>query len=1152
MDDPDHHESEIFVKAVGLTAEERAAYLAQACGEDIGMLRRLEALLRVHGKIGDFLEAPARDSGVDILVESANEGGERRVGRYRLLEKIGEGGCGEIYLAEQAEPVRRQVALKIIKPGMGTRDVIARFEVERQALALMDHPGIAKVFDAGETDSGRPYFVMELIRGIKITDYCDRNCLPTEERLKLFIQVCEAVQHAHQKGVIHRDLKPSNILVTATLECAAQAVVIDFGIAKATNDLRLTDKTLFTSMEMLIGTPTYMSPEQTAFTSLDVDTRSDIYSLGVLLYELLTGSTPFDAGELLKLGVDEVRRAIREQEPPRPSNRLGKLPKATLADVARHRLAEPRMLMRSLRGDLDWIVMKCLEKDRSRRYATANGLALDIKRHLGHEPVDARPPSAGYLFQKAIRRNKLAYGAATAVLAALVSGTVTSTWQLLQTRKAQRETEAARHNEQRLLRLAQASEKNAQAQALSARRTAYSSDMNAIGQALKENNLRRARELLNRQRPKPDEPDLRDWEWRYLWSQARADAHEVFSAGPRWSTRPLSFSSDGRTLLREFNGRLLVTDVASRRLLLERPNTSLPVFAHRTGRVACVNRAPSGKGDVISILDLGTHEEIPLVRYLNLTQWIGFTPDDRMLLSVSVRPDTVRTEESPAELIAWDAVTGKLLWQRTIGGRPAWMRWRPYAISADGTTLAAALPHGQVQVLDTKDGSERFTIKVTDELPICVQISPDGGTLLTGAGYSDTSIRLWDARNGEPLGTMEGHSAYVTDLQFTPDGSRLISASADQTIRLWAWSDRHPAGVLRAHLDEVEGIAVAPDGGMLASRSRDGSIFLWDLGHRSNSRGYIALSGRLRPGPSTAQFTADSRAVVGLELSGGVAVWDAETGAEVRRLPIVSTNKASGVSPDAKWIITSDDQRRSLSVWDAANGMDRKRLEFNAPQSNWSDWKFINEGSRLVTVSGSPANALLELWDTRSWERLGSRPLHYTTLLDYSTNFAPKSFALPDTYAVMADGVFRLFNIARLDQAPRIFPGGFLGNDWADPSDGRLAAAESSGLIRVWDVATLQPMVSLKSFRLSAHSVTFSPDGKRLAAGSNGEEAVRLWDTETWQEVLTLSGAGSRISGVKFSPDGRHLLAINDAGLAHLWTAPTWEEIAAEEARSEP
>jgi serine/threonine protein kinase len=291
---------------------------------------------------------------------------------------------------------------------------------------------------------------MELVRGVKITEYCDQHSLTTEERLKLFVQVCEAIQHAHQKGIIHRDIKPSNILVTTTLEGAALPVVIDFGIAKATTDRRLTDKTLFTAFEMLIGTPAYMSPEQAGLASVDIDTRTDIYSLGVLLYELLAGSTPFDTGELLKAGLDEIRRVIREQEPVRPSTRLSKLTDADLTTVAQRRHSEAPKLIRTVRGDLDWIAMKALEKDRTRRYETANGMAADVKRYLNNEPVVARPPSSAYRFQKAIRRNKLVFGAATAVVAALVAGIAISTWQTVQARKAQRETEAARNKSLRL------------------------------------------------------------------------------------------------------------------------------------------------------------------------------------------------------------------------------------------------------------------------------------------------------------------------------------------------------------------------------------------------------------------------------------------------------------------------------------------------------------------------------------------------------------------------------------------------------------------------------------------------------------------------------------------------------------------------------
>src|SRR5260221_11569827 len=317
-----------------------------------------------------------------------------RIGRYKLLEQIGEGGCGVVYVAEQTEPVRRRVALKVIKLGMDTKQVVARFEAERQALEMMDHPNIAKVLDAGTTDVGRPYFVMELVRGIKITDYCDQANLTTKERLDLFIKVCQAIQHAHQKGIIHRDIKPSNILVTLH-DGVPVPKVIDFGIAKATEG-RLTDNTVYTQLHQFIGTPAYMSPEQAEMSGLDIDTRSDIYSLGVLLYELLAGSTPFDAKELMASGIDVMRKTIREKEPQRPSTRLATMGADELTTTAKRRSADTSKLLHQLKGDLDWIVMKCLEKDRQRRYDTANGLAADLNRQLNNELVTAQPPSAPY------------------------------------------------------------------------------------------------------------------------------------------------------------------------------------------------------------------------------------------------------------------------------------------------------------------------------------------------------------------------------------------------------------------------------------------------------------------------------------------------------------------------------------------------------------------------------------------------------------------------------------------------------------------------------------------------------------------------------------------------------------------------------------
>jgi tetratricopeptide (TPR) repeat protein len=388
-------------------------------------------------RLPDFLQAPEEGQEISAATVTSVMGAElagcdpekagERIGNYKLLEQIGQGGFGTVWVAEQERPVRRRVALKIIKLGMDTREVVARFEQERQALAMMDHPNIAKVFDAGATQWGRPFFVMELVRGIRITDYCDEANLTTVERLQLFIAVCKAVQHAHQKGIIHRDLKPSNILVTLH-DGVPVPKVIDFGVAKATQQ-QLTDLTIYTQLQQMIGTPLYMSPEQAEMSGLDIDTRSDIYSLGVLLYELLTGRTPFDPGELMRKAHDEIRRVIREQEPPKPSTALQTMAAEVRTGVAQRRRADGAKMAGMLRGDLDWIVMKALEKDRARRYETANSFAEDIQRHLASEPVTAAAPGMAYLFRKFARRHKAALAVAALISVVLVAATVISVWQ---------------------------------------------------------------------------------------------------------------------------------------------------------------------------------------------------------------------------------------------------------------------------------------------------------------------------------------------------------------------------------------------------------------------------------------------------------------------------------------------------------------------------------------------------------------------------------------------------------------------------------------------------------------------------------------------------------------------------------------------------
>ena len=426
----------IFLAAIEIgDLAERAAFVTRACEGDEPLRRRVEDLLRAYGESDGPMEKLAAALAPTQLGEPVREQVGATIGAYKLMEQIGEGGFGLVFVAEQERPIRRKVALKIIKPGMDTRDVIARFEAERQVLALMDHPNIARVLDAGTTDSGRPYFVMELVRGIAITDYCDKNQFTPRERLELFVPVCNAIQHAHLKGIIHRDIKPSNVLVTMH-DGKPVVKVIDFGVAKALHQ-SLTDRTVYTRFAQMIGTPLYMSPEQAEMSGLDIDTRTDVYSLGVLLYELLTGTTPLDKKRLAKAAYDELLKIIREDDPPKPSVRLSQSTDS-LPSIAALRKTEPAKLSKMFHGDVDWIAMKALEKDRTRRYETANAFAADVLRYLNDEPVEACPPSTAYRLRKFARKHRKPVIAMVAIAAALVLGIAGTTWGLFRATRAER------------------------------------------------------------------------------------------------------------------------------------------------------------------------------------------------------------------------------------------------------------------------------------------------------------------------------------------------------------------------------------------------------------------------------------------------------------------------------------------------------------------------------------------------------------------------------------------------------------------------------------------------------------------------------------------------------------------------------------------
>jgi len=771
MDEPPNREAAVLNRALELPPKDRAAFLDRTCADDVELRQRIEALLQAHEQAGGFMEtAPAAMSlrPTVRLEPSVTEKPGDRIGRYKLLQQIGEGGCGIVYMAEQEEPVRRRVALKVIKLGMDTKQVIARFEAERQALALMEHPNIAKVLDAGATETGRPYFVMELVRGVKITEFCDEQKVTTEERLKLFTQVCHAIQHAHQKGIIHRDIKPSNILVTIN-DGVPLPKVIDFGIAKATAG-RLTDQTVFTAFEQFIGTPAYMSPEQAVMTSLDIDTRSDIYSLGVLLYELLTGKTPFDQKELLAAGLDEMRRTIREKEPPKPSTRLSTMAADALTTTAQHRHTDAPRLIHVIRGDLDWIVMKCLAKERGRRYETANGLAADVQRHLTHEPVMARPPSKLYEFQKLVRRHKAGFGFAAIFLLLLILGV---TGLAISNRRIRNEKElkeealvAATHNE-----------KQARSQLYnSLKRQAETRHYSRqIGQRIESLDAVTAAAKIQ------TDAELRD-------IAIAAMAVPDFRFGPAWQAfgtndLTMGFSSDYQLYaVADKQGNITIRSVSESRPL-QNFHGGAPVIP----AMFCRSLQFSPNDQLLAKLDTNY-------------QWsVWRLADQQLLLRAASEGCLAAAFSRDSKHLAVGRTDHIAIFEVETGMES--QRWpiprMPYSLqfSPDSRWLAvgwnnSTFPTNRIamQIYDvTSKHPEKILPSVSSGMETATW-HPSGRYLAVTASEA---IQIWDLEATTLISELEGHYPITTIATFSPDGQWLVSNAWDDTPRLWSPSPGH-------------------------------------------------------------------------------------------------------------------------------------------------------------------------------------------------------------------------------------------------------------------------------------------------------------------------------------------------------------------------
>jgi WD40 repeat protein/serine/threonine protein kinase len=1103
---------------------ERQAFLRQECGDDAALYHRVEQLLAAYAAGQDHLEpptGPAREfsgRGVELATEDhrgAAAAGTVIAGRYRLLERIGEGGMGEVWVARQTEPVQRKVAVKLIRADRDSRQVVARFEAERQALALMDHPSIARVLDGGTTEAGRPFFVMELVNGLALTKFCDEAKLTPRQRLALFVPICQAVQHAHQKGIIHRDLKPSNILVTL-YDGRPVPKIIDFGVAKATGG-RLTDESLATQFGAVVGTFEYMAPEQAGFSALDVDTRADVYSLGVILYELLTGLRPFDSQRLRQAALDEAVRILREEEPPRPSTRVST--DASAPALAQARQTDARGLARLMRGELDWVVMKCLEKDRTRRYETANGLGRDIQRYLADEPVEARAPSAGYRLRKLLRRNRGAVVAVGAFVLLLLAATAVSLgfglWAEAERGRAVEARQQAsdeRDEAEKQRRRAKENEERAQ-------HSLYVANMNRVRFEMEHNNVERARALLDLyRRPAGAGKDRRGWEW-YYWDRMCQGELYTIKAHEGGGVGHIAFSPDGAlvaTASRGSRSTVKLWDTVTGREFRSWPSPFANGLAFGPdGRMLAISG--SGPEGSLDLWEVSSGKRLERLKPDGKGVLVAatFSPDGRTLSAYDTHSRRVRFR---------DVAGGKWFGSLPSGPSASLLRYSP-----DGRTLAVVDREGASlwdipgqKRLHRITGHSFSHYRLGDflEMVTGVAFSPDGRSLATCG--RDGTAKLHEVRTGKHLRTMTAIASGYTlvsglnAIAFSPDGRSLIAGGQQGLLRSWEVSTGREELSFLGHAGDVLCLAISPDGARLASGSSNGEIKLWDA-TASPAQGHSLSPSDLR-GPSA--FTADGARMVHVPsvppwLGGEAVIQDLSGGKPARLLPIPGYTFA--LSPDGERIATI---HRPIDR--AAKGGARPHI-----------WH-LNSGrvERAYDVPAGPPRPIQQLSFSPDGKALGysftpvlsgdsSGPDETVTVLDLASGRAQR---FPGTaVAFSPDG--RKLAIAARDRSLRVI----------DRAGGRvlarLQARGSPSYLRyspdglrlffggaVWDAASGRQICALESNDVVA---VFSPDGKRLFSTSQTRSSsghLRVWDAATGDLLLAIRVPGD--SGLAVHPDG--------------------------------
>jgi len=1169
----------IFEAAAALeTNAQRQDYLDRVC-QNPELRREVESLLKAIDEPDSLFKNdkdPAETLASSPIVEQPGTiigpNDKLRAGRYKILQRIGEGGMGAVYMAEQTEPVTRKVALKIIKLGMDTKQVVARFEAERQALAMMDHPNIAKVLDAGSTETGRPFFVMELVRGVPITAYCDKNKLTTKQRLELFIPVCQAIQHAHQKGIIHRDIKPSNVMVTLN-DGVPHPMVIDFGIAKATHH-KLTDKTLFTHYAQMIGTPACMSPEQAEMSKLDVDTRTDVYSLGVLLYELMTGTTPFPTKELLSMGYGEMQRIIAEQEPPKPSTRMSTMQGDQRTTVAKNHSMDVSALGKLFKGDLDWIVMKTLEKDRARRYETVNGLVADIQRHLKNEPVSAAAPSLRYQFTKFARRNKTFARAAVAVTLVLVLATGFSSYWAIQ---AQKQKTKAKTNEQDAIeqgKLADQSRLLAEQETQKTIRQTYASDLNLAGVEIREGNYYRARTLLEAYNQNDETKDLSGWEWRYLSQFCHLDSIDQFGE-LNHSANALDVSPNGEYLAASSDLGLVVFNLENRsqvaELALDIKVNELAFHPQSRNLIAVAGKDENGD-NLVRMLDWTHPGTAP--------KWSTKfpLPLDGTCSSLEFLPSGLQVIASIADFA--EAPYGYLHAINTENGNS---RQLPFAneslwsnvadnlaVAPDGHGIVLASDQNTVRLVDIRTGAtawkwDAYLDKLESEgsrsTSRAITFSENGQRVSVAKDW----IAIINAQTGESITRISNaHKGWISAVRFINQDTQLLSVGADQVLKIW---DVASGSLISQHFGsqgEIWAIAMIPNSSRFITGNKRGILDLWDLNSLDQSVDQFTINTEVIDW----QFAKSKDAVRTIDATGKVTEWKAPT-FDVPELLLDlkepykfhstgwqrDNNGRVAFSADGEWLAAVD-SNWNLGIWDLFSRTKIQNLEI--PFENISFLGFVNNGKAILVLS-QDSEVLSKSQETEVTV-IDIKSTKIITKVKLGKGFRRLQISPDGTmaiclYALDHGGVNNLLQLWRV-------------TPWTKINETNIQSPDNIKIQFSWDQSmiatggyidtelyTISELELLKTFKephaAGTRSASFSPDMRQLViyGKDHPDSSLILFDLDsknhTQRQLLDIVYDGNYWDGiVKYSPTG-NIIATQEQTVLRCWYAPPMREIEA-------